>query len=799
MSGTKKSFLRILNSFKNLQPQALAKKISLTETQIFWIGFSVAVLLTTILIQNPLWKFQKAEYKEGDILRESIISPSDITFVDEAETELRRQQAREKVRPIFVFEPNRAETATQNFKIALESLFEKAAAAENAANKANFSIENKNSDISIKSKGKFVPGSEAEKILIARKFKNAEIEMVLRALRESSEGYIYNDSDRQYLKNEVTVLDRQKPFQQSVQNLPEANWISLSQAREKLRNKLSEIKSLSEKEREAFYEIAEQFIQPSVFYDSDATEKALESAIRSVPPVTVSLKRQQKIASEGDYVNSEILSKIKAIENYTKSTRRLNHFLGLLALLAALYWIAWKYIENRGTALNIPARKMFALFCSVIIAQVLINTVSFLIADFTALQNTKASLSDVTIWALACPFAFTSLSLALLVDRRIALFSGIFASFLVGFMAPRPLEFLLYSVISSSVGVYGIKHYRSRSSLTTSGILIGFANAMVAIALIAYLQQPFILDVVLLSILCAFLGGIIASAATAVLLPLLESVFGILTEVKLLELSNAELPLLKQLAMRAPGTNQHSHVVGQLAEEACRAIGANGLLAKIGALYHDIGKTAAPEHFVENQHGKNPHDKLKPSQSAKIIISHVTYGMKLAKEHKLPQLVADFIPQHHGTRTLHYFLQKAKSQTATPEEIDENDFRYPGPKPQTKEAAILMIADSCEAAARTLDDPTPENLRFIVTKIIDSILSDDQFDECDLTLRELTIVRETIIKSLSAIYHPRIEYPGYVPPTKKAAAAYQTSHKYSDPKEIPISKGGEIEEEAFDY
>jgi putative nucleotidyltransferase with HDIG domain len=799
MSGTKKSFLRILNSFKNLQPQALAKKISLTETQIFWIGFSVAVLLTTILIQNPLWKFQKAEYKEGDILRESIISPSDITFVDEAETELRRQQAREKVRPIFVFEPNRAETATQNFKIALESLFEKAAAAENAANKANFSIENKNSDISIKSKGKFVPGSEAEKILIARKFKNAEIEMVLRALRESSEGYIYNDSDRQYLKNEVTVLDRQKPFQQSVQNLPEANWISLSQAREKLRNKLSEIKSLSEKEREAFYEIAEQFIQPSVFYDSDATEKALESAIRSVPPVTVSLKRQQKIASEGDYVNSEILSKIKAIENYTKSTRRLNHFLGLLALLAALYWIAWKYIENRGTALNIPARKMFALFCSVIIAQVLINTVSFLIADFTALQNTKASLSDVTIWALACPFAFTSLSLALLVDRRIALFSGIFASFLVGFMAPRPLEFLLYSVISSSVGVYGIKHYRSRSSLTTSGILIGFANAIVAIALIAYLQQPFILDVVLLSILCAFLGGIIASAATAVLLPLLESVFGILTEVKLLELSNAELPLLKQLAMRAPGTNQHSHVVGQLAEEACRAIGANGLLAKIGALYHDIGKTAAPEHFVENQHGKNPHDKLKPSQSAKIIISHVTYGTKLAKEHKLPQLIADFIPQHHGTRTLHYFLQKAKSQTATPEEIDENDFRYPGPKPQTKEAAILMIADSCEAAARTLDDPTPENLRFIVTKIIDSILSDDQFDECDLTLRELTIVRETIIKSLSAIYHPRIEYPGYVPPTKKAAAAYQTSHKYSDPKEIPISKGGEIEEEAFDY
>ena len=278
-----------------------------------------------------------------------------------------------------------------------------------------------------------------------------------------------------------------------------------------------------------------------------------------------------------------------------------------------------------------------------------------------------------------------------------------------------------------------------------------------------------------------------------------------MTDVKLLELSNADLPILGRLALQAPGTNQHSHAVGQLAEEACRKVGANGLLSRIGALYHDIGKTAAPEHFVENQRHGNPHDKLKPAQSAKIIISHVTYGTKLAKEMGLPARIVDFIPQHHGTRTLHYFLSKAKEEAGKGEEIDENDFRYPGPKPQFKESAIMMIADSCEAAARSLSEPTPANIRFIVTKIIDAILSDDQLDECDLTLRELTQIRESMIKSLISIYHSRVDYPGYTPPSKslmnivipKDLDENERGTRYQNPADIPISRGGEVEDEAI--
>jgi putative nucleotidyltransferase with HDIG domain len=230
------------------------------------------------------------------------------------------------------------------------------------------------------------------------------------------------------------------------------------------------------------------------------------------------------------------------------------------------------------------------------------------------------------------------------------------------------------------------------------------------------------------------------------------------------------------------------------------------LLSRIGALYHDIGKTAAPEHFVENQMGKNPHDRLKPAQSAKIIISHVTYGTKLAKEMGLPQRIVDFIPQHHGTRTLHYFLKKAQAEARDPADISENDFRYPGPKPQFREAAIMMIADSCEAAARSLAEPNPENIRFIVTKIIDAIVADDQLDECDLTLRELTQIRESMIRSLVAIYHSRVDYPGYVPPNTSGQHKMITLEldseergmKYKNPADIPVSPGGEIEDEAFD-
>jgi putative nucleotidyltransferase with HDIG domain len=360
-------------------------------------------------------------------------------------------------------------------------------------------------------------------------------------------------------------------------------------------------------------------------------------------------------------------------------------------------------------------------------------------------------------------------------------------------------------MISCAAAVYGIGRYRERQSVTLAGLFVGVVNAAMAIALIAYAEQPLTLKSILLAVVSGFVGGLLTAIFAAGGLPINESLFGILTDVKLLELSNADLPVLGQLALRAPGTNQHSHAVGQLAEDASRAVGANPLLARIGALYHDIGKVAAPEYFVENQQGENPHDHMRPSQSARIITSHVTYGIKLAKEINLPKKIADFIPQHHGTRTLHFFLRKAQAEAKPGEVIDEKDFRYPGPKPQFKEAAIMMLADSCEAAARSLARPDPENIRMIVVKIVDAVITDGQLDECDLTLQEITTIREAMISALTAIYHARIDYPGFNPPSltgplaKLPAGDLDSEERgisYRKASDVPINKAGEVEDEA---
>lgn len=771
----------------------------LSNEQKFWAGFATLCLVTTLLIHNPLWSSTSEQaYQEGDIAREDIISPADIYFADPQESERLKTEARDAIKPIFRYESNRAEQAVQGFLSSWEKLQRHGDEAGNS--------KPANADAKGEIHWTGAGGPDVAKTLASRPFSRNELDALQSALRESAQGYIYDDSERQYFQNEVFVFDRSKPGLRSTVSMPESNWTALSTAREKLRTRLTSIRSLSSREQDAFYTAAEILVEPSISYDSVATEAARQSAAEGTQPRTVVLKRGQKIIDEGHIVTADVQAKIAAVRNYTSSSRKMNRFAGVLLFITALFWIAWKFVQQRGVLprLAMSARKTFALLGFVVVAQTAIVAAFFRLAEFTALQNTRAPMNDPGLWSFAIPFAAGSLMMALLADRPTALFTGLLNALIAGFLAPRGLEFTVYAAIASSIAVYGIGRYRSRQTVTIAGSLVGVASAVLAIAIIAYTQQPFILNTVLLAIACGLASGVITAAVTSVFLPFCETLFGILTDVKLLELSNADLPVLGQLALRAPGTNQHSHAVGQLAEEACRVVGANGLLARIGALYHDIGKTAAPEHFVENQMAKNPHDRLKPTQSAKIIISHVTYGIKLAREMGLPSRIVDFIPQHHGTRTLHFFLKKAQAEARADEEVSENDFRYPGPKPQFKEAAIMMIADSCEAAARSLAEPNPENIRFIVTKIIDAILADDQLGECDLTLRELTQIRESMIKSLIAIYHSRVDYPGYVPPTSgqfrfvSGEDSEERGLKYANPADIPVSKGGEIEDEAID-
>jgi len=734
----------------------------------FLIACSVLVLATTLLLFNPNSSTLNENYKVGDVLTRTIVVPNDITAVDLATTEERKTAAREAARPVFNFDSSRTETSVQSFKEGWEEL-----------------------------KQKVAPNQEIDE---------AQVERLSSIIRAVGDGYIYDDADAERLQNEIVLDDVRNSAPPLILSVPRTRMVPLSTARRTLETRVTNLSGWNAQQKSVLAAALSTVIRPNVVLDPAATTSARETAANLVPSVVISLKRGQFLAREGDTVTPEILAQIAAIKSTGHTGRPWQNFFGLLLVVIAVYWAAWKFAEHRsgGSVLAIKKHKAFALVGSAILVQTALMKIGFIFGESVA-SRMQPPFNDPVIWNYGIPFAAAALLVAMLVDTQLAFLTGMITALFAGLLAPTGMGKALFAMVSCSAAVYGTGRYRERQSVTVAGLLVGGVNVVMAVALIAYSQQPLTWKTVLMAIGCGIAGGLLTAVFAAGGLPINESVFGILTDVKLLELSNADLPVLGQLALRAPGTNQHSHAVGQLAEDACRAVGANPLLARIGALYHDIGKLAAPEYFVENQQGNNPHDRLRPYQSAKIITSHVTYGARLAKEIGLPQKIADFIPQHHGTRTLHYFLRKAQAQAKPDEKVDEADFRYPGPKPQFKEAAIMMLADSCEAAARSLARPDPENIRAIVVKIVDAIISDGQLDECDITLQELTTIREAMISALTAIYHARIDYPGFNPPPTGPMPALPAADidseergvTYSKPSEIPISPGGEIEDEAI--
>jgi putative nucleotidyltransferase with HDIG domain len=754
----------------------------------FLVACSILVLLTTLLLITNRGSSFYENYQLGEVLGRSIIAPADLTAVDQAETERRKNIARETTRPVFNFDSSRAENSVQSFRSAWDDL------------KTQSTAGNKSLDWNGEG------GPTVAKAIAAHNFDEADLDRIASILREIGAGYIYDDTDAERLQQEIVLVDIRNPVAQMIVPAPRTRMTALSTARRNLEQRILNLPGWSAEQKTTLNSALTPLIRPNVVLDQTATATARETEASRVQPVAISLKRNQVIAREGDTVTPGILAQITAIKSSGHSGRPWNNFFGLLLVVTAVYWVAWKFAEHRsgGSLLILTKHRAFALVGSAILVQTALMKVGFTFGDSMAARM-QPPFNDPVIWNFAIPFAAAALLVAMLVDTQLAFLTGIITALFAGMLAPAGMQKAIFAMISCSSAIYGIGRYRERQSVTLAGLLVGGVNVVMAIALIAYSEQPLTLRTVLLAAGAGIMGGLLTAVFTAGGLPINESLFGILTDVKLLELSNADLPVLGQLAMRAPGTNQHSHAVGQLAEDACRAVGANPLLARIGALYHDIGKLAAPEYFVENQQGDNPHDRLRPYQSAKIITSHVTYGSRLAKEIGLPQRIADFIPQHHGTRTLHYFLRKAQAQAKPNETVDEADFRYPGPKPQFKEAAIMMLADSCEAAARSLTRPDPENIRAIVVKIFDAIISDGQLDQCDVTLQELRTIREAMISALTAIYHARIDYPGFNPPAMTGPLpslpagnldSEERGISYSKPSEVPISRGGEVEDEA---
>jgi putative nucleotidyltransferase with HDIG domain len=340
-----------------------------------------------------------------------------------------------------------------------------------------------------------------------------------------------------------------------------------------------------------------------------------------------------------------------------------------------------------------------------------------------------------------------------LLSVAISIFPIIVTACVTGFK----YEVILISILGSLMGILFSHKANQRNNLLLSGLLVGIFNSL-AIFAFGFINT---INIVQNSINSTqgIVGGFLSAVLAIGILPLFEQMFDIITPIKLLELSNPNQLLLKKMLFEAPGTYHHSLMVGNLAEASAESIGANPLLVRVGAYYHDIGKIKRPEYFVENQRGfDNPHEKIAPALSALIITSHVKEGLELARESRLPRIISDFIAQHHGTSLAKYFYSRALEEDQEGQ-FSEEGFPYEGPKPQTKEVALVMLADSIEAAVRSLQEPSTENIREMVRLIIRDKLNDRQLEECDLTFKDLDIIADSFCKLLEGIYHKRIEYP----------------------------------------
>lgn len=482
----------------------------------------------------------------------------------------------------------------------------------------------------------------------------------------------------------------------------------------------------------------------NLLYDEEATLRERRAARDRVDEVRI--LKGERIIGKGDVVEQDHLDKLTAL-GLTAYSINYGYYFGLAVLLLTIFTV-WGYFLIRFRP-NIFRSNSRTLLLGLIV----------LITLSAASAVRSADWSPSLIPVAMVPMLFT-----ILFDMQTGLFFGVSVSLIVAIMGGGELNVALMMMIASVIASYSVTNVNQRSDLTRAGILVGLANIVITLGLILIGDGVIItaqgIQGLLKELGLAFGGGLLAAVFATGFLPLFENTFGITTSVRLLELANPNQGPLKRLLLEAPGTYHHSILVGNLAESAAEAVGADSILARVGSYYHDIGKLSRPYFFIENQFsGDNPHDKIPPSLSSMILTAHVRTGLELAAQYKLPQPIRDIIQQHHGDSLIGYFYHRALSERGNKDQLLEDKFRYEGPRPQSKEAAIIMLADSVEAATRSLAQPTQARISNIVRKIIQEKLSDGQLNQCDLTLKELTLIGDSFIRILSGIFHKRIAYP----------------------------------------
>lgn len=505
--------------------------------------------------------------------------------------------------------------------------------------------------------------------------------------------------------------------------------------------------SLNGSLKRAVIEIGRYAVVQNEFYDPEATEDLRQQTMDSVEPVRI--LEGQILVDEGQLISRDIYKKLQLV-GLLESENSYKPFIGL-GMLTALtlfgLYVVFNEMENAD-----KKQKNLLIFSIIFITAILLMKLVSLFDEF--------EYSEI---GYIFPAAMGAMLIKILINERLALLQVAILAvigtiiFNEGITGTLNVSLGIYILLSGLAAILFLQKQNRRSKILQAGLFVSVINLIVILSILFLRNSQYSGLEYGFYITAAFVSGIISAVLTIGLLPFFEAGFGILSTLRLIELSNPNHPLLRKILTEAPGTYHHSVMVANLSEAACEAIGANGLLARVGCYYHDIGKTKRPQFFIENQINiDNPHDKLPALTSKNIIIAHATDGAEMLRKHRMPKEIIDIAEQHHGTTLLKFFYHKAKQNG---HEVKEEDFRYPGPKPQTKESAVIGIADSVEAAVRSMNHPTHEQIETLVDNIIRDRLQDDQLSECDITLKELDTVADTLCETLKGIFHSRIEYP----------------------------------------
>ena len=642
---------------------------------------------------------RRYKLNEGDIATVDIKAPRDI--IDEEATKAKEQEVTAKVEKKFTLKNEIKIEASENIK----SFFDKL-------------INLKSNDIDEKSKI-----SELKKI-DAFKLSDAEYKTLL-------DLNVDKDTELQWIA--LTAID--KGYEKQIE---EDNSEDIAEAKTIVDDYLSS-QELESNIEVILREMCESQIKANYFFDQSKTDEAVKEALKSVSKVMI--KKNQTIVKEGEPITQQqinILTELGLVgEDLSKDY--IYTYIILAFFVLFVLGMQYMYLKKEKKEILIDTKLVF-----LILLLNLLSVISARVFTFVSL--------------FIIPIACAPILMTVFLDSKISIVINslnlLFVAVIVGFDP----QVILIGIVSTIVSSTTLKKISQRNDILYSTVYVAAAVAVVILSsgiLLSNNIKQILLDVIL-AVFGAFISGILAMG----LLPFLESSFSLVTNMKLLELSNPNNPLLKRLLMEAPGTYHHSVMVANLAEVAAEEVGANPMLVRVGAYYHDVGKIKRPFFFGENQlGGTNPHDKISPTLSTTIIISHVKDGLELAKEYDIPKVVSDMIVQHHGTTLVKYFYYTLKNSSENPDEIREEDFRYPGPKPQSKEAAIIMMADSVEAAVRSIQEPTLEKIEDMVNNIVKDKMNSNQLNECDLTFRELEVIKACFLRVLKGIYHHRIEYP----------------------------------------